>query len=366
MKIVDVKIHKLVVPMWPDAVNSPGVEDPLCAPDHFSGRVANFWAFPKWIIEMVADNGLVGLGEPPRGDIHEPLTQYAESIVGKSLPELPFANLPLPHGDTYKTYMIYEAFEMAWLDLLGKYLNVPVCWLLGGNKIDRVPVDYFMGRADPEETARRTQVAVEKGFRQIYFKCALGDPIVERVRAAREVAPDLPIVLDPNERFHNIAGAVEVSRSLEGLGPVIFESPVPQHRLDWYVLLRQKISQPIALHLAGFTPLVAALRADAADYYVLNGTINDFIQWARTAQAAGCPASRGTGLDLGVRDMSSVHAAAAVGCGMPSQIYGNFLREDDLVIDPIQYEDGCAVVPDAPGLGVELDMEAVEKYRVPV
>lgn len=366
MKIIDVKIHKLIVPMRPDAVHSPDIEDPLCAPDHFSGRVANFWDFPKWIIEMVADNGLVGLGEPPRGDIYTPLRQSADLIVGKSLPELPFGNLPLPRGDTYKSYMIYEAFEMAWLDLLGKHLGVPVWWLLGGKRIDCVPVDYFMGRADPEETARRTQVAVEKGFRQIYFKCALGDPIVERVRAAREVAPDFPIVLDPNERFHDIEGAVEVSRSLEGLDPVIFESPMPQDRLDWYVQLRRKIPQPIALHFAGFTNLIAALRADAADYYVLNGTINDFLESARAAQAAGCQSSRGTGLDLGVRDMSSVHAAAAAGCGMPSQIYGNFLREDDLIIDPIQYEGGCAVVPDAPGLGVELDMQAVEKYRVPV
>ena len=366
MKIAEVKIHKVIVPMRPSTVHSPGVDDKLCAPDPFTGRSLNFDEFPKWIIELVADNGLIGLGEPRRGDLYQPLKQYADMIIGKTLAELPIGNLPLPHGDAYESYIIYEAFEMAWLDLLGKYLGVPVWHLLGGKRIDRVPVDYFMGRADPEETARRTRIAVEMGFRHIYFKCKLGDPIAERVRAAREVAPDFPIVLDPNGRFENPAGAVEVSRSLEGFDRVIFESPVPDHRLDWYVLLRKKIPQPLALHLDCFQHLMAALRLEAGDYYNLLGTMKDFTEWAKLAHAAGCPTWRGTGLDLGVRDMSCVHTVAAAGSQMPSQIYGNFLREDDLIVEPIQYDNGCAVVPDAPGLGVELDREAVERYRVPI
>ena len=55
--------------MKPDSVHSPGVQDKLCAPDPISGRSLNFWEFPKWIIELVADNGLIGLGEPRRGDL---------------------------------------------------------------------------------------------------------------------------------------------------------------------------------------------------------------------------------------------------------------------------------------------------------
>ena len=50
MRIVDVRIHKLIVPMKPDTVHSEGVDDKLCAPDPLSGRSANFWEFPKWIV----------------------------------------------------------------------------------------------------------------------------------------------------------------------------------------------------------------------------------------------------------------------------------------------------------------------------
>lgn len=216
MEIVDVKIHKVVVPMRPGAVHSEGVEDKLCAPDPVTGRSLNFWEFPKWIIELVADSGLVGLGEPRRGDLYVPLREYAEMIIGKSLVELPVGNLPLPHGDDYESYIMYEAYEMAWLDLLGKHLGVPVHHLLGGKRIGRVPVDFWMGRGTPEDTARRAQMGVEMGFRGIKMKCALGDPIAERVAAVRSVAPHFSIVLDPNERFEDLDGALEVSRDAEG------------------------------------------------------------------------------------------------------------------------------------------------------
>ena len=69
-------------------------------------------------------------------------------------------------------------------------------------------------------------------------------------------------------------------------------------------------------------------------------------------------------MDLGVRDMSSVHAAAAAGCQLPSDIIGHLLREDDLVAEPIAFAEGSLIVPDAPGLGVELDRVALERYRV--
>jgi muconate cycloisomerase len=349
--------------MKPDSVHSEGVADKLCAPDPISGRSLNFWEFPKWIIELVADDGLVGLGEPRRGDLGEALREQADMLIGKSLLDLPVGNLPLPHAEDYESYIIYEAFEMAWYDLLGRHLGVPVWHLLGGKRIDRVPIDYWMGRCTPEATAERTAIAVELGFRGVKMKCALGDPIAERVRAVRQVAPRFSVVLDPNERFESLDGAVQVSRSLEGLEDVLFESPMPQKDLDGYVELRRRIPQRVALHLTSIHDLLPALHAGAADGYNLLGPLKPFVDWATLARQAGCPTWRGTGMDLGVRDMSSVHAAAAAGCGLPSDIIGHLLREDDLLVEPIRFEEGDLVVPDAPGLGIELDREALERYR---
>ena len=366
MRIVDVVIHKLVVPMKPDTVHSSGIKDTLCAPDPVTGRVMNFHEFPKWIIELVADNGIAGLGEPRRGDLYEPLKKYADMIIGKTLTELPVGNLPLPHGDAYESYIIYEAYEMAWLDLLGKHLGVPVHHLLGGKLIDGIPCDYWMGRGTAEETAKRVQRGVDLGFTGFKMKCRPGDPSTpaERVEAARQIAPTITLVLDFNDSLPTPADAVAVGKSLEKFDHIILESPVRQDRFDWYVMLRSKIAVPIALHLTSFGQLWPALRMDAADYYNLLGPLREFTEWAKLTRAAGCPTWRGTGGDLGVRDMSSVHCAAAAGCELHSGLIGNVLREDDLIVERIEYREGNAIVPDRPGLGVELDRDAVEKYRV--
>lgn len=192
----------------------------------------------------------------------------------------------------------------------------------------------------------------------------LGDPVAERVRAVRTVAPHFSVVLDANERFYDVERALEVARTLDPFGPVILESPIPQDRLDWYVELRRKTGHQIALHLTNLPHLQQALALDAAEHYNLLGTLSEFVAWARLAQATGCKTWRGTGMDLGVRDMSSVHAAAAAGCTLPSDIIGSLFREDDLIVEPLRIEAGFARVPDAPGLGVELDLAGVERYRV--
>jgi len=69
--------------------------------------------------------------------------------------------------------------------------------------------------------------------------------------------------------------------------------------------------------------------------------------------------------EWGLRDASYVHAcAAARSCALASDIIGNVLREDDLIVEPLRIEHGYAVVPQGPGLGVHRDAAALEHYRV--
>jgi muconate cycloisomerase len=358
MKIERIDFFQVVVPMRPETVHSAGVDDTLCAPDPVTGRVANFWEFPKWIVRLHADNGLVGLGEPRRGDLGRLLRASADLLTGVSVLDTPPENLPIPRD------LVYDAFEMAWYDLIGKHQGVPVWRLLGGERAQPVPIDYWMGRCTPDDTAKRAAHALELGFQGVKMKCALGDPIAERVAAVREVAPSFSIVLDANERLYEIEQTVAVARTLDRFDGIILESPVPQQQLDWYVALRDRVRLPIALHLTNLPQLRAALDLQAANCYNLLGTPQEFVAWATIAHAAGCETWRGTGMDLGIRDMSSVHAAVAAGCSLPSDIIGNVLREDDLIVEPIRTEGGFAHPPTTPGLGVGLDLAAVECYRV--
>ena len=75
------------------------------------------------------------------------------------------------------------------------------------------------------------------------------------------------------------------------------------------------------------------------------------------------PVWHSSSCDLGIYDAAYTHScAAAPNCTLPSDILG-YLRKDDLVVTPIEIKDSYAIVPQTPGLGVELDEEAAKKYR---
>src|SRR5260370_32361401 len=143
-------------------------------------------------------------------------------------------------------------------------------------------------------------------------------------------------MLDPNERFYDPGGTLRVARQLAGRPGIIFESPVPQDNLDWYVALRPELGIPIALHLVGARAILDAIKRDAADCYNLSsGSPTDFVFFARMCETAGCHVWHGSRMELGILDMAHIHAAAAApACTLPSDFVGNLLREHDLIVNP--------------------------------
>ena len=372
MRISEVQYWKVRVPMLPDTVNSP------------EWGVAGFDEVPKYILRIRTDEGLEGIGETSRGEREEDVARWAAHLVGLDPLALNWQDLqapgggfrlvgqdsaqypPRPHEPRFAWDPVYDAVEMAIYDLVGKALGVPVCQLLGGAWRDRVLVDYWCGRMSPEDCARTARLAAEAGFQGLKMKCALEDPMLERVRAIAEAAgPHFRITIDPNERFYRPAEALRLARALEGYNVEVFEDPFPTWNLDWYVLFRQKASIPVALHLQDPRAVIAAIKREAADYFNLGGPMAQFVKTAAIADAAGTPCWHGSGVDLGIRDASYVHAcAAARSCTLASDIIGNFLREDDLIAEPLVVEAGQILVPSGPGLGVTLDWAALEHYRV--
>ena len=357
MIVDNVEYWKVVVRCKPDTINSPCIEDPLQRHDP---TLKSFDLGHKWIVQLRASTGHLGVGESGRSEPEAAVQACAKAVAGFDLKNFRLNSLPLPANEAA------YAFEVALLDLLGNILGVPVHQLLGGKLRDRVAVDYWMGRCTVEDTARRARRARELGFHGIKIKCTLEDPVAERVLAIQDNLPGASVTLDPNERFYEPAGALEMARQLSGRDGIIFESPVPQNHLDWYASLRRQIHIPIALHLIGAKTILEAIRRDAADYYNLSsGSPSDFVFCARMCDLAGCKVWHGSRMELGILDMAHIHAAAAApACTLPSDFVGNLMREDDLIVEPISIQDGHAVVPDRPGLGIELDMEALERYRV--
>ncbi|MBT4501271.1 MAG: hypothetical protein HOC74_26305 [Gemmatimonadetes bacterium] len=356
MKITHVDIWKVVVPIKPDCAYSKEYESEI--------KNGAFWDVPKHIVRIhTDDSGIVGIGETGRGCPGEHVKLAAEKLKGMEVEEIDLHALPI------QGWSAYGAFEMALFDIVGKQLGVTAARLLGAQVRDKVAVDYWTSRRTPEDLARKAKEGKALGFHGIKIKCALEDPNIERLQAVADaVGTDFKVTVDPNCRFYQPHHTIAFADALGDLRQIVavFEDPVPKDNLDWYVMLRKKLQVPLALHLGSGKAVYQAVKRDAVDILNISpGTMVDFVRQCYIAEQAGVPVWHGSGVDLGIMDMSYVQAcAAAPAATLPSDIVGNFLREDDLIVEPIHIEGGFATVPDKPGMGVELDEAAVQKYEV--
>jgi L-alanine-DL-glutamate epimerase-like enolase superfamily enzyme len=355
MKITHIEKWKVVVPLKPDAVNSPEY-------DSKDESLSWFGNVPKHIIRIhTDDSGIVGIGETARGCPAEQVDSALAALSGREVESIDLHALPIARNAAY------GAFEMALFDIVGKQLGVTAARLLGAQVRDRVLVDYWTGRRTPEDLARKAKEGQALGFGGIKIKCTLEDPNLERLQAiADAVGTNFKVTVDPNCRFYEPHHTLALADALGDLRHIVavFEDPVPKHDLDWYVLLRQQLQVPVALHLYNGKDVFEAVKREAVDMLNISpGSMVGFVKMCYIAEQADVPVWHGSGVDLGIMDMSFVQAcAAAPAATRPSDIVGNFVRQDDLIVDPIRIENGYALVPQQPGLGVELDEAAVSRY----
>jgi muconate cycloisomerase len=374
MRIAAVDIWTVVVPTIPGRVHS-AVYGP-----------AGWDMVPKHIIRVRTDEGLSGIGETSRGCPLESVQQLAAQIEGldprRMIPQQLPATGSLDAFDSERHVLDrwwekaqagpaipgYDALEMAMFDLLGKYYDQPAHWFLGGAVRDRVPADYWIGHQTPEDAAANTRLAVERGFKGMKMKCTGDEPLVERCEAIWEVAgPEFELTIDPNTRFWRLNEALDMAPPVGAMGPG--QGVRGPHAQEQPGLVSPCSAEhgvvPVALHLGSPMDIIQAIKAEAVDYLNLGGSMVQFVRNAAIAHAANIPCWHGSGNDLGIMEFSYLQAAAAArNCVLGSDFVGSWTRQDDLVVEGIQFEDGYALVPNKPGLGCELDMEALEKYCV--
>ncbi|MCC7263949.1 MAG: mandelate racemase/muconate lactonizing enzyme family protein [Candidatus Latescibacteria bacterium] len=346
MKITRLERTVVCVPFIPGILSPPEMEIYTPAyPGPISERNQD-------VLRIHTDEGLVGIGmSGPYYGQHE---HQPPDLIGKD--PLQFEPRRLGGG----------GYEIALLDLMAKALGWPLCRLFGGKLQDKVLVDYWTSRLNPEASAAAAKRAAEQGFHGIKIKCRWEDNnVVDRVHAMHEAAPHLRIVCDPNERFHTLENSLELARQLESFGSqLIFEDPFP--KTDWqeYRRLKESTEILIAPHLQNPGQVIKAINAEAVDAINVAPSDWGFLDMARIAESAGIPVWQASNVDLGIFDAFRLQAsAAAPNCTLGSDLCGNFVHEHSLLARPL-VQDGYARVGEEPGLGVELDEEAVARYTV--
>ncbi len=366
--IHSIKATEVVVPAKPGSLNSEEVidKDAAFAQKFLTGeRWTEFANQPKWILEITLKNGLTGIGETYRSASKELLYEAMQTFVGQDVLKLNWRRLPV------NDQRIYEAFETAVLDVVGKLLNVPVAQLLGGAYRDRIDCFGWTGRRTPEDAAQKAYEAMQKGHKAFKFKCSDEDPVRLWTEEIRKKCDDgIKILLDPNQRWTDVATTLKLMEGVEKDIMLGLEDPILHADVAGFKYLRETLGIPMYRHISlpytqDIRDMIAFVRADAVDGYNFNGSAYNCVLLAEIAHLEGKSCWRGSEVDLGISETMGLHiAAASINCTVPSDIFSELVREDDLLVQPIRFENGAALVPQGAGLGIELDREALEKYKI--
>jgi L-alanine-DL-glutamate epimerase-like enolase superfamily enzyme len=220
--------------------------------------------------------------------------------------------------------------------------------------------------------AADAQTAVRQGFSTLYLKVGSDDPSVDiaRVQAVRGGAgPDAAIRVDANEAWSSSA-AVRIVRQMERFDLEFVEQPVSARNLQEMAYVRGRITPPLLANEASWTRYdqLEVIRHSAADVICvdnqMDGGLLNMKRSAGLCETAGFPVLKHSLGELGV----AVYAATHVIASTPNFLYANqsyaSLLSDDIIdgTDTLPYENGGLAVPDAPGIGVDLDRDKVGQY----
>jgi glucarate dehydratase len=369
----------------PPLLNSVGVHEPFAL---------------RAIIEMDTDAGLTGLGETYADQQHLAALQVvAGAITGVDVyqtQEIYRRVLALAPsdtqiasgliGDSAAADRVFSPFEVACLDIQGKATGRPVADLLGGAVRDQVPFSAYLfykwaghpggpadayGEAlDPAGIVAQAKWMIDRyGFTAIKLKGGVFPPEeeIEAIRALREAFPEHPLRLDPNAAW-SPGTALVVAKALDGVLEYL-EDPTPGIT-GMAEVSRHGPAMPLATNMCvvSFAHIAPAVRAGAVQVI-----LSDHHYWGglrRSANLAAICETFGLGLSmhsnshLGISLAAMVHLAAATpNLNYACDTHWPWKSEDVVAGTPFTFSGGALSVPAGPGLGVELDQDALARLH---
>ena len=372
MKIIDLHITSVNVPFEATLRWACGVE---------TGTT-------RGIIEVVTEDGIIGLGETYGGSGIEHAIETARPfVIGFDALDIGtlmrrFAVFCIGY-ETAIPAVVRAGIEMACLDAAGKSLGVPVYRLLGGKTRDTIEFGAYVfyryrdpetgigGEDTPQAIAARTrELCARHGFRAIKLKGGVHRPADEfkALELIRADFPDAPLRWDPNAAW-SVETSIRIAHRLMASGMDLEYLEDPTATLEGMSQVRKAVSIPLATNmcLVAWDQLAPGIRMRAVDVILSDLHYWGGFQQNRKMIAVAEAFNLGIGMhsdrELGISTSAMLHLAAATPY-MTYAIDSHYHDQvDDLITEPFVYQNGCMKVPDGPGLGVELDRDKLARYH---
>ena len=351
------------------------------------------------LVKLTTDDGWTGLGEAPAlkdwggdhmryyGETPASVAAVIRDILAPNLAGEDPRRIEWIHTLMDRAVKGYPyskaAIDMALYDVAGKAAEVPAYQLLGGLYRESVPISHSIGLMDMDEAVAEVQRVKAEGVKTIKLKGGV-EPgrDVELLRRVREaLGPDMNLTVDANNGYKSAKEAVRTTKAMEPYDILYMEQPV--EGLEAMAEVTRRVDTPIMADESAWTTwdILEIIEKKAADiisiYTTKPGGLLKAKKVAAIAEAAGFPCNVNGSVEMGVGNAANVHlaastAAANLACVIPVTVpdaeatgrTAGIYYKDDIVTEPFEFADGAVKVPHRPGLGVELDEEKVERYRL--
>jgi gluconate/galactonate dehydratase len=356
-----------------------------------AGEASSPWSSTVILVKVTTERGAVGWGEAPTtlmtAPVRESVREVARFYEGRELESHAAA---LREFEVYSFYRsrsmeatsALSAVDIACHDLLARSAGVPVSTLLGGairTSVRAYSNGWYSDCIEPDEFAKKARSMVDSGFHALKFDpfgneyrslSAEGlERAVARVAAVREaVGETVDLLIEYHGRFLPEA-AIRAGRALDRFHPRFMEEPVLPELCDSLVEFRRAVATPVALgeRLLTAADFESFLRRGLVD--ILQPDITNSGGFTYGREIAGVAAAHGAPVAYH-NAFGPVQTAATL--QMDAVLPTFFLQESfeaswpewkRSLVRGYAVQQGEFAIPSKPGLGIEVDERAVERYR---
>lgn len=351
------------------------------------------------LVKMTGSDGTVGWGEAPAlkdwggefGRYYGESTAIVDTVIKRYLAPT-VTGLQIGHPAVLHQRMdaaikgypyAKAAIDFAYYDLTGKVYGVPVHVLLGGLLREIVPVTHSIGLLDISEAVEEVGKVVADGMKTIKIKIGIdSERDVAIVKAIREaVGGSIHLCVDANEGYRTPGEAIRTIRRMDPYNLIYVEQPVMG--IERIARVAEAIDTPVMADESAWNPhdviqIIAQKAAQIVSIYTTKpGGLYRAMQVSAVCEAAGIVCNVNGSVETGIGNLANVHLAAAapaatlsnvIPVSMPAEAQkgriGGIYYTDDLLTEPMRFENGGIRVPTAPGMGIQVDEQKVETYTV--
>ncbi|MGD9856412.1 MAG: mandelate racemase/muconate lactonizing enzyme family protein [Planctomycetaceae bacterium] len=255
--------------------------------------------------------------------------------------------------------------QMALFDAVGRAAGVPAHALLGTKAHETTALSWWNIDTSAEDMAAECQEAFRLGYRSYKTKGRPWFDIFQQMDAAVEhVPPEFKIDMDFNETLLTAEQGLPILKRLDEYPQIdIYESPIPQGDVEGNRKIADATRTKIAMHYGTPAPPVV-VQSGCCDGFVVSRGATARMATARFCEEVELPfwlQMVGAGLTAAF----SLQNAGVMRQAVWPAVNCHQLYEHDLLTTPITLSEGRAVVPDRPGIGYDVDRDAIEKLKVP-